>query len=539
MKSGLEKTYLYLKKAENEAAVEVLSRALDYECSTVQQLALQALLERRSPAGHRAIFDRLPKLKEHRAIISERPERLVRAVRKALTTADKASSVAAFKAIMEFRLYEALPAMVSVAQDPGSPHCEIARKTILTLTEKFYADLSGEKLPRADAIRARITTSLEEAIGQFSKHQSSEIVESFILVAKQQNVFFRRMLRQGSDAVHHAMVDILRNSQRGGVIRVLLGFLEDHQMPMVVKNVITSRTDMKFVQNLLEFAGPSPSRAVSQTLSMLDSFAWARPEHETLMELDESCQFNAVRLLMASRIPRKEVLEMLGFLLTKGNPGGRRASAEALAKFAEPGATAMIVRALNDEDPQVRAHLVRQLRPRNIPGALSLLIRMVGNSHEGVREALKESLPEFTFRQFIVNFDALPEELRATTGHLVQKIDADTEPALRDEMNCPSPVRRRRAVLASAAMGLTGKMEQTVIALLSDDDHMVRIAAAKSLAEVDTMPSWGALRDALLDKSVIVKEAAEESLRKISQTLLIVPEAEENAEENAEQEVAQ
>ena len=539
MKSGLEKTFSFLKKTENEAAVEVLSRALDDESSTVQQLALQALLERRSPVGHRAIFDRLPKLEEHRAIISERPERLVRAVGKALKTADKASSVAAFKAILEFRLYEALPAMISVMQDPDSPHLEISKKAILALTEKFYADLSDEKLPRADAIRARITTSLEEAIGQFNTHQSLEIIESFILVAKQQNAFLRRMLRQQSDTVHHAMVDVLSNSQRGGVVRVLLGFLEDHQMPVVVKNIIASRTDMKFVKNLLEFAGPSPSRAVSQTLSMLDSFAWARPGHETLMELDESCQFNAVWLLMASKIPREEVQELLGVLLAEGNPGGRRASAEALAKFTDPGAAAMVVRALNDQDPQVRAHLVRQLRPRNVPGALSLLIRMVDGAEETVREALRESLPEFTFRQFLVNFDVLPEELRATTGHLVRTIDPDAESTLRDEMRCLSPVRRRKAVLASAAMGLTRQMERSLIELLSDEDHMVRIAAAKSLAEVDTMPSWGALRDALLDKSVIVKEAAEESLRKISQTLLIVPEDEENAQENAEQEVAQ
>ena len=538
MKSGLDKTFLYLKKTENEAAVEVLSRALDYESSTVQELALQALLERRSPAGHRAIFNRLSKLQDHRAIISERPERLIRVVREALKTANKASGVAAFKAILEFRLYEALPAMVAVTKDPGSPHFEIAKKTILALTEEFYADLSAEKLPRADAIRARITSSLEEAIGQFSTHQSLEIVEAFILVAKQQHVFLRRMLRQQGDVVHNAMVDVLQNSQRGGVIRVLLGFLEDHQMPMVVKNIIALRTDMKFAKNLLEHVGPCPCRAVSRTLATLESIAWARPEHETLKELDENCQFNAVRLLMASNIPREKVLKILGFLLSEGNPGGRRASAEALAKFTQLEATAIVVKALNDEDPQVRAHLLRQLRPRNIPGALSLLIRMVDNSHEVVREALKESLPEFTFRQFIVNFDALPEELRATTGHLVQKIDADTEPALRDEMNCPSPVRRRRAVLASAAMGLTGKMEQTVIALLSDDDHMVRIAAAKSLAEVDTMPSWGALRDALLDRSVIVKETAEESLRKISQTLLTKHEAEEGTEQGAEQEMA-
>jgi HEAT repeat protein len=277
---------------------------------------------------------------------------------------------------------------------------------------------------------------------------------------------------------------------------------------------------------------------VSETAAMLDSIAWARPDHETLLQLDETCQFNAVQLLMVSSIPREEILETLNSLLANGNPGGRRAGAAALATFTQSEATAMIVAALNDEDPQVRAHLVRQLRPRNVPGAMSLLIRMVDNSHEVVRQALRECLPEFTFRQFILNFDALPEELRATTGHLVQKIDAGVESAVRAEMDCLSPVRRRRAVLASAAMGLTRQMEQSLIRLLSDEDHMVRIAVAKSLAEVDTVPSWGALRDALLDRSVIVKEAAEESLRRISQTLSFEPGAEENAEENAEEEMA-
>ena len=540
MKSGLEKTFLFLKKTENEAAIEVLSHALDSEVPAAQELALRALLERRSPAGRREVFNRLPTFnEEHRAIINERPDRLVRVVREALKTADKASSIAAFKAILAFRLYDALPVMISVTNQPDSPHFAIAKEAVLALTEAFYEDLSNERLPRADAIRAKITTALEEAVLRFDTHESPQIVESFLMVAKQQNVVLRRILRQQADAVHHALIDVLAQSQRGGVVRLLLGFLEDHQMPKVVRDIITSRTDMKYVENLLDHLGPSPSRAVSAAVSTFDSIAWAEPNHETLLDLDDSCQFNAVGLIVASSIPREKVIETLGFLLAEGNLGGRRASAEALAKFARPEATAMVVRALNDEDPQVRAHLLRQLRPRNVPGAMSLLIRMVGTDDDVVRQALKESLPEFTFRQFIVNFDALPDEFRATTGHLVKRIDAHAESSLRDEMNCLSPVRRRRAVMATSAMGLTRELEKTVITLLSDDDHVVRIAAAKALAEVETMPSWEALMDALLDKSVIVKEAAEESLRQISQTLSKDAETEEDAEANMEEEVAQ
>jgi HEAT repeat protein len=68
-------------------------------------------------------------------------------------------------------------------------------------------------------------------------------------------------------------------------------------------------------------------------------------------------------------------------------------------------------------------------------------------------------------------------------------------------------------------MGLLHDLEKVVIELLSDEDHMVRIAAAGALAECDTLPSWEALRDAMLDRSVAVQETAEKSLERICQSL--------------------
>ena len=64
-------------------------------------------------------------------------------------------------------------------------------------------------------------------------------------------------------------------------------------------------------------------------------------------------------------------------------------------------------------------------------------------------------------------------------------------------------------------------MESVIIEQISDDDHMVRVAAAKILAECGTKPSWEALRDALFDSSVAVQEVAESSLLCISQSLMV------------------
>ena len=536
MKSNLKKTFQFLKKTENEAATEVLAEGLDCPHRPTQEAALETLLDRRSPAGHREVFKRLTQFDdEHRAIVSEHPGRLVRVVQEAIKGADTAS--AAFDAILVFRLYDAMPAVMTAASDSSSPHFEIAKKTALELTEAFYNDLSaagvGSKPAGMDNMRLRLTSALEQALSKFNKHESQEIVEAFLLVAKQQNVVLRRMLRHQEDAVHHALTHVLANSSRGGVLRVLLGFLEDPQSPKVILGIIAGRKDLKFLENFVGYVGPKPSKTVTASLARFEFFIWAEPNNETLQQLDEKLQAHAVSVIMASGMDRDDVLEVIEFLLFEGNAGGRGAAAKALAEFKGPKATMLVVKALNDEEPAVRVHLLGQLRPRNVPGAMSLLIRMVDNPHEMVRNALREALPEFTFRQFMANFDSMAEDLLPTTGHLVHKIDPECQNKLFGEMTCLSPVRRRRAIMAANSMGLVRTMEQAVIDLLNDDDHMVRIAAAKALAECETMPSWEALRDALLDKSVIVKEAAETSLRAISQ--LLVQDLLEKKEEDEEQ----
>ena len=179
------------------------------------------------------------------------------------------------------------------------------------------------------------------------------------------------------------------------------------------------------------------------------------------------------------------------------------------------------VKALSDADDEVRGHILKQLRPRNIPGAMSLLIRMVDNPSEPVRAALAAALPEFSFRHFIANFDILPEESRPLGGQVVRRIDLKTETLLAAELCVLSPVRRRRAINAALVMGLVQQLESKIVPLLTDPDHMVRVAAAQALAECDTATSWESLREALCDRSVIVQEAAERSLMQISQSLIL------------------
>ena len=521
---GLQETFHLLARTENRAALELLLAALDSPHEGSRHGALRALLARPSPEGHREILRRLPKMDEAcRAIVNERPDRLVRAVNAALEDANPRQVEIACDTIVTYRLYDALPALVRELIESEDAPAGLLAQSALKLIEAYYAELSGAAQPRnpknQDALRHRLTTSLEDAARKFYRHERTEIIEAFLMVAKAKNVTLYRMLQRSSDSCHQPIVDLLADSSRGGIIRLLLGFLDDPQMPQVVVDVIAGRTDLRFVDHLLKSVGSRPSKLVSRSLLRFRSFAWMNSDGLPLDQLDGAAQAGVVRLLVHSAMKRPQVLRMLGLLLDQGKPQGRRAAAAALEGFQGPESDGLIVLAIHDDDPKVCAPLIPLLRPRSIPGALMILIRMVDSPSDEIHEALRKALPEFSFRQLMINFELLPDSLQSTAAHLVRKIDTDIRDKLTHEMQSPSRVRRRRAVLAAEAMGMARPVEALLIGLLTDEDHLVRVAAAEALANCQSAPSWEALRDALFDRSVSVQQAAGHSLERISLAL--------------------
>ena len=172
--------------------------------------------------------------------------------------------------------------------------------------------------------------------------------------------------------------------------------------------------------------------------------------------------------------------------------------------------------ALESGDAAIQAAVVPQLRQRGIPGALSRLVEQLDSPHEIVRQAARKALGEFSTERFLAAYDLLDDDVRRTTGALVRKIDPTVITTLNEELKSPSRTRRLRALGAASAARMTVELEPRVLKLLADEDHVVRTEAARALSACDTPTSRQALREALLDRSVTVQEAAEYSLRQLN-----------------------
>ncbi|HEX4149418.1 MAG TPA: HEAT repeat domain-containing protein, partial [Pirellulales bacterium] len=413
-----------------------------------------------------------------------------------------------------------IPTLVTAAEDEANPHAELAAKTLLSLCELLYEELSSPRdyhLRRdPQLVRRNVTLSLEESTKRVAKHKRPEIVESFLLLAGRENATLAQILLDPLNSSYVPTIQLLTHSEKPGVMRLVLSCLEHPQTPSAMISVIAHRTDRKFVEHLLRKIGQSPSAAAKVNLKKLESIAWLRSDFGLLDSFDDAAQHSAVQLLAGSKVKPCEAFPVIEHLLKTGKTGGRRAAAAALAAFHGADANNLAMETLADPDPQVQAVVLTQLRQRGIPGALTTLLSYVDSPHHMVRQAARDSLGEFGFQRYLAAFDMLGEEAARSTGLLVKRIDMTTIPQLRVEMQNSSGKRRLRALSIARLMAVVPQVLEGVLELLADDDHLVRVAAAQALGDSDVPAARDALEHALADTSLMVQETTRASLEQIS-----------------------
>ncbi len=519
---GLATTLELLKSTKNEAAVGLLIPALDSAHQAIRDGALEALLARRSEAGQKEIIRRLHTVNARwKSIIESHHGLMSQALRDAVLATQPQLCANGCDAALWFREFDLIPALINAAEDEANPNRDLVAATLLSLAETLYDELAAPRDYRnrrdPQLVRRHVVGSLEESVKRYPKHKLGAVVEAYLLLAHRDNVVLKQILADPLNPSYLPVIHMLTHSQRGGVIRLVLSFLDDPTAPSSAITLIAHRSDSRFIECLAHKVGAEPSAAAAANLKKIENIAWLQSEPTILDTLDDAAQVGALQLALRSGTSRRVVLRMVDHLLQQGRPEGRQAAAAALAQFNGSEANALCLQAIGDADPVVQANALRQLRQRGIPGALTRLVEMLESPHEVVRSAVREGLAEFNFKRFLAAFDMLEPDVRVSTGGMVRKIDPDATAQLEEELLTKSRTRRLRAIAAAVAMGAVPSLEQPLLDRLADEDHLVRAEAARGWRNAPARPCGEALVAACGDRSVIVQEAAEESLRLLKQ----------------------
>ena len=175
----------------------------------------------------------------------------------------------------------------------------------------------------------------------------------------------------------------------------------------------------------------------------------------------------------------------------------------------------MLYESLDSDDSEIQAWATGQLRGRGVPEAVNLLVDRLDSPIEEVREAARDELHSFDLYQMLEMFEDVSDNACHQAGELIQKIDPLTIRKLNAELRNPIQGRRIRAARGAFAMGLHLQVLPAFIALLQDEDDMVRRVVVEILGHVANPEVVSSLEAIISDPNPRVREIAEQSLTRI------------------------
>ena len=517
MTAPLQKTFEVLSTTRNDAAAPLLVEALKIPDAVIHEHVLKALVTRRNRTGHFALIACWHELSEQeRELVREGRGKMSAALRDGILSDEDQTFQNTCEIVKAFDEFELVSTLVTLAENKQHGHSEQAITLIVHLANRLSEMVHGHGDNRdrrnAKIVRRHVLESLERSVERFREHQRTELIEAFVVLGGASSGLLRAIIEDPRHACYLTVVHALSTSESTAVVDLLLGFLQSEHASQASLTIISKRADKAFLQQLLQFVGSEPSKKIVKNLARIRNFAWLQADDWNVTELSEEDQERCAVLVSSAGLHHDELLNVLEKLLRYGEPTGRGAACEALAKVAGDVPEQLILDCLSDFEPRVQAAAARQLRDRRVHGAMGLLLNLVNNPHELVRDAACESLDEFTLDNYLKQFDALNEDTRHTNGKLVAKVDKKFVSKLSAELESPSRKNRMRAIEIAEVTGMVRPMAESLIARLEDRDHLVRAAAAETLQLCPTAEVQEALQHATLDRSPAVQNAAKASL---------------------------
>ena len=519
---GINATFDFLAETPNETASDLLVELLDSKDREMREHALTAILKRRECLGQSMLMLRWQDWSDRwKALIAQYSHHMVEAIKQGVASTDDQLHANACDAALWCREYDLVSDLLAVVLKADSEEL-VARSelTIIRLCEMLSEELFGQGESRRGCnsrlARRLAMRELESAMRKMGGDSRPALVESYLLLATKETSFLRGALDNSSRALGQVMTNQLVSSTRPGVMRVIIDLLQMQHMPTGAAHAASQRCDVPFVRRMFRAIGVNRPEAVGRNTARIAAIAWLDPLRNVLPALNSDEQAAAVAFVCRSGVANEAKLDFLRMAFEQADVSGRCEAAKGLADIPGPEANELVLQASDDEDDRVRAIVAPQLRARTIPGATKRLLQLADCDDSNLRKVAKDCLGDFNFQTYLQSYDELDEQARADTGSTVGRVDNDALEGLVAELESSSRGRRLRALGICPTLNLTDEVSAIVIPLLSDEDPLVRSAAATTLGSCSLPSVIDLLQQAAQDSNTTVVEAARESLARLN-----------------------
>lgn len=516
---GLDSTFDLLRTERSEYADTVWLAALGSDRRFVREAAFKASLQGAPLVAQLEVIRRWKTLDDaSRRLLGEAIGKFHSGLRHALSSHSEDDRAAAMAIALSLKINSVVPELIHLAEECGDATGESAARVVLRLAQSLRAsreDENNESLD--DHTLARVAGSLEQAVKRFGNHRRFEVVEAFLLLIEPDNDTLLSILDSPSNI---NLVAVLKELQRTQFEilpdRLVIGFVRQDRVVPTIDRLWQSRDTERFIQKFLATIGDSPGRTCETNLRRLTEITWLPKAIHKISQFRLNEQRGLLAIACHCDLDQELIRQLLCELALNAEIPVRVDATKRLAKVRTDEVNQFMLQLADSAPPEVKAEALKQLKERNLPGAMSRLRAALQSTEDVVKEVAVAAFREYTMDWFLNGFDMMDEEARYPNGQIVLQVDDQALKRLRHDLEANGKRTRIRAVNAASVLNLLDQVEDLVAALLTDQDQFVRLEAINALASCGSAEAKQAINSALTDESRSVREAAGAALQRLA-----------------------
>lgn len=444
MAKAAENTIRLLAQSNNLSASQLLMQALRSSHDGVRQEACRYIM--RDPQASKEFvrhFNRYPE-QVHETLLSMLP-RLVPVVRAAIRSKESDLRQSGYQIAQTLRVIEIIPDLIEIFLNAAKEDGNSMRRH-----PRFFDTLFGllnnfDELDKSDAaVQARINPivlNIGNTLMKTLASPSEAIVVLWMQIFLQMYPLFYEqklpicgLMTNATHPWYDIIARFLIKELPDEVSRFIWDQLQrPKKLLLIIQSTLIRRSDLEFWSQIFQFLSHQPvSEAVVAHLHLLEGIVWAKaiPEwipHLSAPQLVGLATF--LRYIIMSPTLRMTLLTPL--IEQKTSLEARVIALKAIPReepndIVEP----LIFQSLNSSQPAVQIAALSQLKWRNMPQALVILMKFAESPIPEVRHAVGALLPDLRLSRWFDLYDSLPDAQRESLCKMVLKVDSNIQPQI-------------------------------------------------------------------------------------------------------------
>lgn len=516
--NGLSATFSGLRRASNDAAIELWLQTLDSSQHYIRAEGFAAMTQG-APVGLLAeILARWHTFAPpERDFVGQHISQFLPAIRTCLRKNNETLKANIYTLVLSQHAFSIIPDLVKIVETNIEGGTASAGRVLIRLTDLLAQQLEHPDFDDSVAISPKVVKqvlrSLTQSIRRFHIHRRLDVFIAFLAIAALDNSALSNLTQRSTCKGLEVAKTALRGKRSLDLPnRVLLRFLRCSSPPTFIREIWSKRSDKDFILGFLETIDRLPIATAQTVLRALDFPLWLSSPEFLSLRMTTSQQEGLGKLFQFSSVPERLTCHSVATSEARHTPSSQQPRGAYLMQGTTVVFQKLLLRLSAHRQPEVRVKAVQLLQDGS-PRDEALRLQQVPDAPSPKQVAnAQQSSQKYDMDGLIGSWHHLTAEERKRNLEIIKLTDDDLSEKIRHQLHKEEVESTLKGLEIALAMECCDLLETSLCELSAHPSPRVRSAVCEALATCPSEHVLSDLRQLLGDSEGQVRTAAKTAL---------------------------